>query len=437
MHILALDVGTSSVKAAVLDQRTGDPVGRPAKAAYDLDHPTSDAAEVPPDRLWEAIDHAARKAVSGRPKGAPPVEAVGLSCLTPALVLLDAGDNPLSPIWLHLDRRSRSLARRLQDEAGDEFLRTVGTRPLPGGTSALCFAQQVAADPTLRGKVEHYLHANSWIGLRLTGERAFDPGNASFTGLFGTCTDREWSARWCDYFGVDPGWLPEVVDGSTTLGGLLPEIAASWGMDARIPVKIGTADTSSAVLAAGLTSRDLLHIVGTTQVLAVLVEKPVPDPSRLTRLLGVGPNYVYVAHNPVGGVALEWMHQLCFHDQPADEFYGKTIPANARRETEVRLDPPFLGGDRLEIDRRVARFTNLTLSAGREDLLAAELAAMRDGHRQALAAVGRDMASVERIFLTGGGAETVRHVLPEYESADVRHIEEGSLRGVARLFDPR
>src|SRR5438094_2979107 len=112
MHILALDVGTSSVKTAVLDQQTGDPVGRPAKAAYDLDHPTPDAAEVPPDRLWDAIDHAARKAVADTSRR---VEAVGLSCLTPALVLLDASYNPLSPIWLHLDRRSRPLARKLQD----------------------------------------------------------------------------------------------------------------------------------------------------------------------------------------------------------------------------------------------------------------------------------------------------------------------------------
>ena len=50
MHILAIDVGTSSVKAAVLDQPTGEPASHPARAEYDLDHPTPDAAEVPADR---------------------------------------------------------------------------------------------------------------------------------------------------------------------------------------------------------------------------------------------------------------------------------------------------------------------------------------------------------------------------------------------------
>ena len=42
----------------------------------------------------------------------------------------------------------------------------------------------------------------------------------------------------------------------------------------------------------------------------------------------------------------------------------------------------------------------------------------------------------QRIFLTGGGAEVVRSLIPEYASAAVHMLEEGSLRGVARLFSP-
>ena len=63
MRILGLDVGTSSVKAAVLDQRTGEPLTLPAKAAYDLDHPSPDATEIPPQRLREALWKAAREAI--------------------------------------------------------------------------------------------------------------------------------------------------------------------------------------------------------------------------------------------------------------------------------------------------------------------------------------------------------------------------------------
>src|SRR5262245_45899572 len=130
MRILALDVGTSSVKAATLDSETAEPVdGAVAKVTYHLDHPTPDAAEVPAERLWGAVAAAARQAA----RGAEGVEAVGLSSLTPALVLLDAADQPLLPIWTHLDRRARPAARQVWAAAGEEFLATAGNRPLPGG----------------------------------------------------------------------------------------------------------------------------------------------------------------------------------------------------------------------------------------------------------------------------------------------------------------
>src|SRR5262249_23546667 len=137
MHILALDVGTSSVKAAVLDAATGQLAAAPARAHYELDHPPPHPAQPPPQRPRSPVASAAREATAS----APPAEGVGLSCLTPALVLLDATDRPLAPIWTHLDRRARPAARQVWAEAGEEFLAATGNRPLPGGMTALCYRQ--------------------------------------------------------------------------------------------------------------------------------------------------------------------------------------------------------------------------------------------------------------------------------------------------------
>ena len=90
-----------SVKAAVLDVPSGRrPV--PSPYACQVDRPTPEAAEVPAERLWSAVTSAARQAM----RGIEAVDGVGLSCLTPALVLLDGNDRPLAPIWTHLDRRA-------------------------------------------------------------------------------------------------------------------------------------------------------------------------------------------------------------------------------------------------------------------------------------------------------------------------------------------
>jgi len=436
MRILALDVGTSSVKAAVLDVTTAAPVGPIARAAYDLDAPVPDAAEIPAMRLWDAVTAAARDAV--RQAGVAgvagkDVQGIGLSCMMPALVLLDRADRPLGPIWTHLDRRARPAARQVWGAVGQEFFALVGNRPLPGGITAVCFRQQLSDDPYLAQRVGNYLHANGWLGLRLTGERAFDPANACFTGLFGTLTDQTWSKRWLDYFEVDASWLPPVIDGDALLGTLRAEAAAELGVTAGLPVKLGTADTSSAMLAAGMTKKDLLDEVGTTQVLSVLTDTPLPSPQRLTRLLGVGRSFVHVTHNPVGGAALDWIRGLCFREQSAQEFFQRTVPAALDRPTRVTLDPPFLGGDRLEIEAHRAAFRDLELTTDREDLLTAVLQAMVRRHHAALAALGAG-ERFERIFLTGGAEEVVHQLLPAYRTMDVQLLPEGSLRGVARLF---
>jgi len=431
MRVLALDVGTSSVKAAILDVETALPVGPVSRTAYQLDHPTPDAAEVPAERLWSAIAAAARAAA----EGIAGIEAVGLSCLTPALVLLDEADHPLGPIWTHLDRRARPVAQQTWAEVGTTFLAEVGNRPLPGGISATSYRQQLIQNPSLQRRVKRYLHVNSWLGLCLTGEAIFDPGNACFSGLFGTMTDQAWSPRWCEYFGVDPSCLPPIRCGSATIGALRPAVAAELGLPAGVPVKLGTADTSSAMLAAEMKHGDLLHVVGTTQVLAALTDDPRPSPQRLTRRLGVGKAFIHVTHNPVGGVALGWLHNLCFRDQTETEFYGQTIMEARSRSTQVELEPAYLGGDRLEIESRQAAFRELTLSTGRMDLLAALLKALECKHREALAALGMGN-NFHRVYLTGGGAEVVRQLIPEYASAKVNFLEEGSLRGVAYLFRP-
>jgi xylulokinase len=428
MSILAVDVGTSAVKAAVLDENTSEPIGTIGREEYSLSSPVSEAAEVRAQALWQTIAAAARTAT----RGIPDVQAVGLSVTTPALVLIDKSDRPIGPIWMHLDRRSRMIARQVWQAAGTEFLATTGNLPLPGGMSAICYRQRLTDDPYLSHRVHRYLHLNGWLGLQMTGEAFFDPANACMTGLFGTLTDRAWSPRWCDYFEVDLDWLPPVVCGSTTIGDLRAGPAAELGVPAGIPVKLGTADISTAMLAADMQAGDLLHEAGTTQVLAAFAAQPRPNPERITRLFGVGDRYVYVTHNPVGGVALDWIRQLCFSEQTAEEF-RQTMTEARTRATRVTLDPPFLAGDRLEIEAHRAAFRDLTLATDRLDLLAAVLEAMQRCHRKAIAALahGDDFRT---IYLAGEGADVARPLLSDYGAAEVRMLADGSLRGVARLF---
>jgi xylulokinase len=399
-----------------------------ARVAYSLDQSTPDEATIALDALAHAIETAARQATERLD-----VAGIGVSCLTPGLVLLDAKQRPVLPVLTHLDRQARPTARNIWQECGTEFLASIGNKPLPGGISAIGYLHHRRLRPEMQDRVRHYLHINGWLALRWTGQAAFDRGNASFTGLFDTLGTHDWSPRWCNYFQVDRTWLPEVRSGDEVVGGLLPEVAERLGVRPGIPVKLGAADTSCAMLAAGMQPGDVLHVVGTTQVLACLTDHPAPSEHRLTRYLGVGPAFIQVAHNPVGGVALDWLHQLCFRDQSPAEFYQQTVIESIGQTTPVVLDPPFLGGDRLQIEPRLAAFNNLALNTDRLDLLRALLTGMRHHHEEAIKVLGAPWPP-RRIFLTGGGADLVARLIPEYADWEVVRLEEGSLRGVATLF---
>jgi xylulokinase len=446
MHILAFDVGTSSVKSAVLDVATATPIAKPSHVPYSLDRPTPDAAVVPADRLLHAVNRAAQAAMAA--SGDVSVEGVGFSCMTPALVLLDERYQPLTPIWTHFDRRSRPIARAIKADGNKfrRFLEHACNAPLPGGMSALSAKCQLELEPSLRQRVRHYAHANGSLAWRLTGKLAFDPANACFTGLYTARGDAHWSKEWCDEFGIPLDWLPAVQSGEQTLGPLLADVANAWALPAGIPVKLGTADTSCAMLAAGMQTDDILHVVGTTQVLAAYTDSPSPNERRLVRPLGVGTSFIHVTHNPVGGEALNWLFDLCYagglkqgspeYKSARERYFTDIVMGEAlRHETPVELDPPFLGGDRLEIEDRAAAFTNLKLNVKPLDLVAAVLNAMRRGHTQAYQNLGLNRRW-RRLFLTGGGAEVVQALnLAEYRGLEIHTLEEGSLRGVARLFN--
>ena len=415
MNILALDVAVGKVLATVLNTDTAARGGAATQATFTIDEPAPEASEIPTERLWQAVTSAARAAVrasgvSGRM--GQDIEAVTLSCFDSGLVLLDKKDQPLRPIWTNKDRRARPAARQVWAAVGQEFLNTAGNRPLPGLITAVSLRHMLTLDPYLLHEVRTYLHINGWLGLVITGAKAFDPANASYTGLFGTITDHRWSQRWCDYFEVDMNWLPQVISGDAELGTVRAGIASELGVPAGIPCKIGGAANTRWMLAAGMKRGDLLHDSGEMQILTALTEKPRPAPERLTHLLGVHDAYVQTTFNPVGTPALGWLHRLCFRELSRDDFYAQSIPMALERSTRITLDPPYLSGNPLDIEAQRASFRDLELNTDRLDLLAALLQTLIRRQRDASAALG---TPIQRVFFKGDDIELWRRLLPEYK----------------------
>src|SRR4051812_12115890 len=127
--ILGLDIGTSSVKAAILrDDRV---IGRIARSDY-VTRYNGPRVEVDPPQILSAI----QKAINDLGSRAKRVDAIALSVMAPAWVAMDKRGKPLTPIVTHQDRRSVKEALEIERRIGkDRHLQIAGVRPVPGGIS--------------------------------------------------------------------------------------------------------------------------------------------------------------------------------------------------------------------------------------------------------------------------------------------------------------
>jgi xylulokinase len=439
MNLLGLDIGSSSVKAAVL--RDGKVQGEIVHARFQTRH-SGVRVEVDPRSLLKAVSDAIQQSE----KAARSVDAVALSVMSPAWVAMDAKGKPITPIVTHQDRRSAELAIELERRIGKaRFLRLCGNRPIPGGISVTTWAWYLQNEPgALRG-ADLVGHLNTFLHRQITGARVIDPSNASFTGLYSTNDQSGWSDELCEAVGVSRKLLPDVIEANRIGGVVTRAAAARFGITAGTPVLAGLVDTSSAMLLSGAAIGQLANNCGSTDVLGLCTNRAVPHERLLTRALGVGQKWMSVSTLAAAGSSFEWMKNQIFPDWSKDKFW-KFVTRLGRLELKpndsstgtVQFEP-YLAGERTNVEQRQGAFRGLTLSTTREQMLAAviqslvEASAARLELFQALRIPMR-----RRVMLTGGSADGLAALLHrEWKGKWTFYVEEeATLRGLAKL-DPK
>lgn len=382
MIVLAIDVGSSSVKAAVL--RNGRVVGRVARQAF----PTCfDAAraEVSPDALIAALTGVVRSLG----QSARQADVVALAAMAPSWVAMDRRGKPLTPIITHQDRRSADEALWLEREIGQRcLLRLTGNRPFPGGISSTTARWMSRHRPHVLRRADLVGHVTTYLHRQLTGARVTDPSNASFMGVYDTLGLTGWHDELLVATGLLRSQMPEVVDAAAVAGRLTVSAASLLGLPAGLPMLAGVMDTSAAVMLTGAADGQLLNVCGTTDVLAMCVSRPKPHPRLLTRALGTGRKWLHVSTLASAGSTLTWLRATMFADMTERGFYRliKTLIAGRSQGTPAAVTDrdyrgaasflPYLAGDRMSIEQPMAAFTELTLATSREDMLAAALDAL-------------------------------------------------------------
>ena len=214
--ILAIDVGTQSLRACILDSELS--VLERQQVPYTPQVISRDKVEIDAEILWDALVAACSKL-----KLKSRVSVVTFSTLCPSLIAMDAAGRPQRPIILHLDRRSYRQAQWALRKVGEEtFLNIAGNLPVPGGISVTSLLWIRDHEPEIYAKKGmRFGHAVTFFLKRLTDRFLIDPSNASFTGLYDTVGYGDWDQRLYGPLEIERDKLPEVLMSTAVAGELI------------------------------------------------------------------------------------------------------------------------------------------------------------------------------------------------------------------------
>jgi xylulokinase len=394
--LLGLDLGTSSVKALLMAE-DGAILGEGA-APYAVRAPRPGWAESTPEDWWAAVLKATGAAVGRR--GAE-VTALGLSGQMHGVVLVDQLGLPLRTAIIWADARSGAeLAayRRLNEDLG----RRVANPPAVGmaGPSLLWLRDQ---ERDAYASARWALQPKDWLRMRMTGEAATEPSDASATLLYDLLAD-DWSYAVVEDLGLRTELLAPLVPSASVAGTLEGEAAGELGLRKGLPVAAGAADTAAAMLGTGLVRPGPVQLtVGTGGQVVTPKRVPEPDPHGRTHLYrAAAPGLWYsMAAIQNAGLALEWVRRVLavsWKDVYEEAF---TVPPGSGGVTFL----PYLSGERTPRFDPGARgaWVGLGLDHSRGHLLRAALEGVAFALREALEAL-EDLGTVApELRLAGGG----------------------------------
>jgi len=231
MRVLALDIGSSSIKAGVLVR--GTLVGQIARATFPTRY-DGERAEVDANDVLVAL----KRAIPSL-KGAKSVDVIAMSAMSPSWVAMDSRGRAITPIVTHQDRRSTSIAKSLLADIGkSKFLKINGNLPFPGGISSTTWAWFTRNEPRLMRRADLVGHVQTFLHRQLNGSRVVDPSNASFMGVYGTLKLGGWSEELCAAVGATEHQLPQLIEADGVAGMVTREAGRTFASAYRRQVVV-------------------------------------------------------------------------------------------------------------------------------------------------------------------------------------------------------
>lgn len=362
--VLAVDLGTSGLKVAVVDE--ANRVLGSASAPLTTTFLPDGGAEQDADVWWRELGTCARQAVAA---ANVEVVAVAVTSQYMSIVAVDGAGLPLMPVVMWMDSRG-VRHHRIDPDAAAMFLERHGLAPFGFG-DPVHIAHIREARPDVYASAAAFVEPVDHLNARLTGRICATQTTAM---PLMTVDNRTHGATQHDpdlaaAAGLDLAKLPPLVPFGEIVGPLTAEAATHLGLGTDTVVVTGTVDSITSGIGCGvIDSTTCGVIVGTTSVLVTNIDRKDADYDH--DLVGVPSplpdRWFVMAENGVGGRALEVWLQIAGDSHAEAE---RAAIAAATGANGVLFLPWLSGSIAPSSDGRTrGGFVNMGLSTTRADM---------------------------------------------------------------------
>jgi xylulokinase len=249
MYYIGYDIGSSSVKVALVEASTGKKVIVLHEPQNEMEIVSlhADWAEQDPDMWWEHICVATKRVLRETNIEASKIQGIGISYQMHGLVIVDQKGIPLRNAIIWCDSRAVEIGDKAFEELGKDKCANQLLNS-PGNFTASKLKWVKENEPEIYQKIYKYMLPGDYIAYRLTGDINTTKNGLS-EGMFWDYKENKVANWLLEYFGIDSNMTPTIVENFTNQGLLNEQGAKESGLPLGIPVVYRAGDQPNNALA--------------------------------------------------------------------------------------------------------------------------------------------------------------------------------------------
>ncbi|WP_377845264.1 xylulokinase [Bosea sp. UC22_33] len=434
MTYIGIDLGTSSVKAVLVDDRQHVLGSVTRELTIARPFPLW-SEQAPADWIAATLDvlHGLKSAA---PEAFRRCAGIGLSGQMHGAVLLDECDQPLRPCMLWNDGRAAAECAGIEASEPDSRAIT-GNIAMPGFTAPkLLWIRR--HEPEIFRRTRKVLLPKAYLRLALAGEAIEEMSDSSGT-LWLDTGRRAWSDRMLAATGLDRSHMPALVEGSRPAGRMRPELSHELGFDAPPLFAGGAGDNAAGAVGLGAVAPDSCFLsLGTSGVLWRTTAGFEPRAGSAVHAFchALPDRWHQMSVHLSAAASLNWWAAVCGQSEAV---LLSELRAQVEQPSPV-LFTPYLSGERTPHNDPQIRglFAGLGHETDRKAMTQAVLEGVAFAFRDGKEALEAEASPISEAMAIGGGArsDTWLAILADVLNLPLRRYrqtEAGAAFGAARL----